>query len=168
MGLEMSSSWSQILGDTHNQLADIEGDSDDAESVLLPVDFGARFRRTDRQTENRLDSDSDESVVNDDEAVLPVVDVAEDKKDDAKTLEFRGIDFVIEQIESLPKSKFANGEVIYQKRGKRDENELLDLLETHTAKFCQPVPKTDPITYAKKSRHHRRATLGAHCPRLAG
>ena len=31
-----------------------------------------------------------------------------------------------------------------------DENELLDLLETHTAKFCQPVPKTDPITYAKK------------------
>ena len=77
-------------------------------------------RRTDRQTENRLDSDSDESVVNDDEVVLPVVDVAEDKKDDAKTLEFRGIDFVIEQIENLPKSKFANGEVIYQKRGKRE------------------------------------------------
>lgn len=85
------------------------------------VDWKSRLiRRTDRQTANRLDSDSDESVVND--VVLPAADAAaaENKKDDAKKLEFRDIDFVIEQIENLPKSKFANGEVIYQKRGKRE------------------------------------------------
>lgn len=85
------------------------------------VDWKSRLiRRTDRQTASRLDSDSDESVVND--VVLPAADAAaaENKKDDAKKLEFRDIDFVIEQIENLPKSKFANGEVIYQKRGKRE------------------------------------------------
>ena len=34
-------------------------------------------------------------------------------------LDFGDIDFVIEQIENLPKTKFANDAVIYQKRGKR-------------------------------------------------
>ena len=31
-----------------------------------------------------------------------------------------------------------------------DENELLDLIETHTSKFSQPIVKNDPIIYTKK------------------
>ena len=67
-------------------------------------------------------------------------------------LDFGDIDFVIEQIENLPKTKFANDAIIYHKRGKRkrknsftrikvtlgDENELLDLIASHSTNFEKP------------------------------
>ena len=66
-------------------------------------------------------SDSDDSSPGIAEPITykPIIESKAQEKSSKKSLEFGDIDFVIEQIENLPKSRFANGEIVYQKRGKR-------------------------------------------------
>ena len=111
-----------IRSENHELLKNLTK-SDPEADVLPPVDFGSRFSRI--GPVSTLDSDSEESL----EEIVPrkQLEQAIEQKTDNSHLEFNDVDFVIEQIENLPKANFGNGAVIYEKRGKR---KLLKILQS--------------------------------------